>query len=187
MTNPLLAVDNIREMHLYGATANKQLTINPKNGKKCLYPSSPSRTYAFASVPLGKLAKRLGPRVKVTQKGLHVLQWRGQLFYLAHTHKLRTHSHDVKMTEHVKLLIILMSEDVSPTNIIKHSTVIWVEQESNSTHSDINIMRASTQFYMCAKWKSCPHCCKTHKPLWLTVTRGPSLLGSLPSGDTGRA
>ena len=27
---------------------------------------------------------------------------------------------------------------------------------------------------------------KSYKPLWLTLTRGPSLFGSLPSGDTGK-
>ena len=47
--------------------------------------------------PLGKLPKTLGPRVEVNQRGLRVLQRRGQLFYLAHTGKLCTHSHDVNV------------------------------------------------------------------------------------------
>ena len=84
--------------------------------EKCLLwdpdpsPSSPSRTYAFTSVATGKLPKKLGPRVEVNQRGLRVLQRRGQLFYLAHTDKLCTRSHDVDVRAYQITFLFLTAE-----------------------------------------------------------------------------
>ena len=57
---------------------------------------------------------------------------------------------------------------------VRHSvyTQQWVEQNSNLIPSDITIVRVSTEFlYVCL----------------LTSTWGPSLLGILPSCDTGKS
>ena len=83
-----------------GTCINNQLTINPKDGKKA-FSGIPTRVHhcllrfrLLPVLPLGKPPKRLGPRLEVNQTGLCVLQWRGQLFSLAHTEKLYTHSRD---------------------------------------------------------------------------------------------
>ena len=63
----------------YGATANNQLTINPKDknsfsGIPTLIHHHLPRFNALPVLPLGKLLKRLGTQVEVNQRGLCILQ-----------------------------------------------------------------------------------------------------------------